>query len=375
MKKLLLNSILVLSLSFVYGSISAQTINTGNTSDPNTCDGWAIVNDSSAINPTSVYWTSGGMIVQQGGFQIYGLCAGTYIFNYDAGFGNQMYTFVIEAGAFDPCASLYASMTWNNPTDSMACDGSAIVSVFGGTPGYTFMWSNGSTTQNQSAMCPGVYYCTVMDANGCSYTLTASIGVTNSNDSTIIIDNNTYPDSVVVDTLGTETIEDCIIDFTVIDSVYINNFYYTSLDSLLVSWVVIDNMGYVVAVFNVPYGVNGTPNGVYSIYLTIYCPQKSNEINTIYTGDQIFLEASQLGVNEESTEDFKVLNPMGNELQLYFSSSNERTITLLDLNGKVLINEISYEVNSTISTSNLLQGMYILNVTENGITTSRKVIK
>jgi len=54
-------------------------------------------------------------------------------------------------------------------------DGTATVSVFGGTPDYTFAWSNGATTQSIDGLETGSYSVTVTDSNGC--TLEESVSV------------------------------------------------------------------------------------------------------------------------------------------------------------------------------------------------------
>ncbi|MCC6461871.1 MAG: hypothetical protein IT260_15455 [Saprospiraceae bacterium] len=41
------------------------------------------------------------------------------------------------------------------------------ITVTGGTPGYTFQWSNGNTTQDLFNLSPGTYTVTVIDATGC----------------------------------------------------------------------------------------------------------------------------------------------------------------------------------------------------------------
>lgn len=370
---------MVLLFLTIIGSVFAQNVvSTTDTSSPNSCDGAAVLADTANISPTSIYWTYNGAVIQQGGYFIDNLCPGTYTVTYNNGTGNITYTFIIGSGSSNPCNNFYTNISWTNNTDSVNCDGTAIVSVYGGTAPYTYMWSNGSTTMNQYNLCPGVYYCTVVDANGCSSSVTAAIDGSNGsnpNDSTIVISNGTYPDSTVVDTLGNASIEDCILDFLSVNSVYISNYNYSSLDSLLVTWTVVDSNGLVVATFNVPYGLNGTPNGVYTLFLTIFCPQKSMNINTIVAGDQLYLDGSQMGIDEDEQTEFSVVNPVGNEIQIVFPTEKDRSISLFDMNGKLLHFELNSSTDVTISASNLEKGMYILYITEEGVTTSRKILK
>ena len=55
--------------------------------------------------------------------------------------------------------------------------GSIDLTVIGGEPGYTYLWSNSETTQDITDLAPGVYSVTVTDENGC--TATASFTVRN----------------------------------------------------------------------------------------------------------------------------------------------------------------------------------------------------
>ncbi len=41
-------------------------------------------------------------------------------------------------------------------------------SLAGGVPGYTYQWSNGSTTEDLFNLTPGNYTVSVTDANGCN---------------------------------------------------------------------------------------------------------------------------------------------------------------------------------------------------------------
>jgi len=54
-------------------------------------------------------------------------------------------------------------------------DGTVMLSVNGGTSGYSYNWSNGATTQDLSGLAGGPYTVTVTDANGCTATETGTV--------------------------------------------------------------------------------------------------------------------------------------------------------------------------------------------------------
>jgi hypothetical protein len=54
-------------------------------------------------------------------------------------------------------------------------DGVINITASGGTPGYTYLWSDGPTSQDRSGLAPGTYTVTVTDNNGCTGTLSETI--------------------------------------------------------------------------------------------------------------------------------------------------------------------------------------------------------
>jgi uncharacterized protein (TIGR02145 family) len=56
------------------------------------------------------------------------------------------------------------------------CDGSVNTNTAGGTPPYSYTWSNGATTQNLAGLCPSNYSVTVTDYNYCIKTMTWNVG-------------------------------------------------------------------------------------------------------------------------------------------------------------------------------------------------------
>ncbi len=70
---------------------------------------------------------------------------------------------------------LVSSATVTNVNCYIPNGGTIDLSVTGGNPGYTYLWSNGATTQDRVGLSPGTYTVTVTDQTGCTKTTSASI--------------------------------------------------------------------------------------------------------------------------------------------------------------------------------------------------------
>jgi hypothetical protein len=67
-----------------------------------------------------------------------------------------------------------ASTTVSNTTFHAASDGVADLTVSGSAP-FSYVWSNGATTEDLNNIAAGSYTVTVIDANGCTTTATATV--------------------------------------------------------------------------------------------------------------------------------------------------------------------------------------------------------
>jgi Zn-dependent metalloprotease len=72
-----------------------------------------------------------------------------------------------------PVPTATASST--NVSCNGGANGSATISVTGGTPGYTYLWSNNSTSATASGLQQGTYTVTATDAAGCTATATRTV--------------------------------------------------------------------------------------------------------------------------------------------------------------------------------------------------------
>jgi hypothetical protein len=88
---------------------------------------------------------------------------------------------------------LDVTVTANDLTCADFDDGQVIAMPSGGTPPYTYIWSNGATTSSQTGLAPGVYTVTVTDAAGC---MAEASGTVQSPPPLSVIATGTNPDCV-----------------------------------------------------------------------------------------------------------------------------------------------------------------------------------
>ncbi|MFH7009641.1 gliding motility-associated C-terminal domain-containing protein, partial [Flavobacterium plurextorum] len=102
-----------------------------------------------------------------------GIGAGTYeVTVTDANGCTAVKTFTVG----QPAQALSCSVVQNKPvTANGLSNGEATVSALGGTPGYTYLWSNGETTQKAIALNAGMHSVKVTDINGCFTECTVEI--------------------------------------------------------------------------------------------------------------------------------------------------------------------------------------------------------
>jgi hypothetical protein len=86
----------------------------------------------------------------------------------------QLDSIILDLTINQPDSLTVSSIEITNASDETATDGSISVTVAGGTPPYSFVWTMGddivSTTEDLNGVMMGDYLLTIIDANSCRYT-------------------------------------------------------------------------------------------------------------------------------------------------------------------------------------------------------------
>ncbi|OFX16949.1 MAG: hypothetical protein A2033_01310, partial [Bacteroidetes bacterium GWA2_31_9] len=157
------SSITIAQPSALTASISAQTnvLCNGGT------NGSATVTATGGIAGYTYLWTGGATSASTSS-----LSAGTYTVTVtDA----NNCTTTATATITQPALALSASTTQINVSCFGGSNGSATVSVSGGTPSYIYLWSTGGTSATKNGLVAGTYTVTVTDNNLCNTTASVTI--------------------------------------------------------------------------------------------------------------------------------------------------------------------------------------------------------
>ncbi|MBN8701568.1 MAG: gliding motility-associated C-terminal domain-containing protein [Bacteroidetes bacterium] len=148
---------------------TGETITTTSVTCFGLCNGVASITPIGGTAPYTYDWGGG-----QTGQTISGLCVGDYSVQITDG---QSCVRTATLQILEP--SVLATTSVVTDATCGLCDGGISVTPNGGTSPYTYLWDDGSTNNNVSLLCIGVYTVTVRDANNCSQT--SSIPVSNPN--------------------------------------------------------------------------------------------------------------------------------------------------------------------------------------------------
>ena len=145
----------------------SATITTTNVTCFGLCNGSATVTASGGWAPYVYLWSNGSTSPT-----INGLCPGNYtvtVTDIDLGFT------IVSTTITQPTQLGATVNVQQNQLCSVAPDGQASVTPFGGTPPYSYLWSTGATTPLINGLLAGNYSVTVTDANGCTVVASATL--------------------------------------------------------------------------------------------------------------------------------------------------------------------------------------------------------
>ncbi len=131
------------------------------------CTGTASVEANPSSNDYSFHWSNGGI-----SSSLTGLCANVYsvtVTNIDG----CTHTGTITIN--QPSSILSINLTKSDVTCHGLSNGSATATATGGSPGYSYLWSNGYMTQSINNIPAGNYIVTVTDHNDCTASQSISI--------------------------------------------------------------------------------------------------------------------------------------------------------------------------------------------------------
>jgi len=154
-----------------FGSVSITNVGPVNPNASATDETGVDANDGTAFSsafggspPYDYDWSNG-----DSGQTITGLAPGSYtvtVTDSEGCTGSQ----TVIVNPYE-CAGLEIEVLVFNASCNGVCDGFLdLTDVFNATPPFTYLWSNGLTSENAPDLCAGEYSVTVIDANGCVVT-------------------------------------------------------------------------------------------------------------------------------------------------------------------------------------------------------------
>jgi len=158
-------------LSAQCGTLNIQLMNTTNSSTFMNCDGSVEVSISGGTPTYSFYWFPGSLTWEDSVYTIKnGLCQGNHKLYVKDG-NNCIDTLIYSIGGPPyPCSNYSLTVTKQNATSALDCDGSATFHLLGAEPPLQITSPISWTDSTSSAICPGFNYIRITDNNGCTQT-------------------------------------------------------------------------------------------------------------------------------------------------------------------------------------------------------------
>jgi Secretion system C-terminal sorting domain len=252
------------------------------------------------------------------------------------------------------------------------CDATAEIVVQGGLAPYTY-YKDGSIIPDEleENLCSGLSYMSASCQVG-------QVGISHLIDfiivpTTGIYTTDNYSDSSVVDTIYNAVVYNCEIDFSAIDSVYIESVTPFNGNMVVVDWNVLHGGGSSTHIVNT-YALNDL-NDVSSLVLQVFCPNRSTE-NAFIAYDQI--NGQELGIADKPTEELEVSvfpNPFEESFSIVHGGKGITTIVITDIAGRLVYETVTNEQKVLIHTDDLQSGQYFVTLKNNENVGTKQLIK
>ena len=342
-------------------------ITSQNATSPALCDGSMTATPTGGAAPYTYSWAANGAILTTQ--SLTNLCSNsTYTVNIVDANGCQLtLTGTITDSSGNSGNSIYAFPYTTDVSVDGVCDGIVDFQTNAAMP-YQILLSNGQSTTNGafSGLCQGIYSATIIGANGDSISVSFLISNPSNN-----YNNNTFTDSLYVDSLMTGLQENCQLNYNGIDSVYISSYtFYGNVVTVVWAIASVDSITYIYQIDTLTAG-----NGVYSLGLSVYCPWKS--LGNYFTAtDQIYYNASA-GINEiETIEALIYPNPFTDVVNIQMKETSDYTVNLFDVAGRNILSITAQNSNAIqMNLSELSKGKYTLLISSKEGILSKSIVK
>lgn len=234
-----------------------------------------------------------------------------------------------------------------------ANNGAIDITVYGGTPPYSFAWSNNSTSEDQTNLSSGVYTVQIFD-DSCTIGQSFSFYLYEPNDTT----NGNY----IVDTLYT-TVDTCL-GFTP-NSYYVSNIQVIDENTVFVTWTFTNDSITETLVVEYEYTLNGNNQ----IVLTLNC-DGAKTISTFFS----FIHINQvMGISKSNPKTVELYpNPASNQLTI--KALPPYVLTITNIKGQIILKQNINESQFTIPTETFDNGTYFVRLFGNNSVITQKLI-
>jgi ELWxxDGT repeat protein len=336
------------------------------------CDGYAEIGVVGGLSPYTYTWSDIGTTSS---FVRKNMCAGTYTVTVTDAKNNTataVGTLDAVTAATANATELNLNVTSANVSDPLKCDGSATVLATGGTPTYTISFSNDNvvgTSMSLTELCTGFYSVNVKDAAGNKKSSTfvlASLATTYTNSAT------STPTSTIVAT----AVSSCDINYSDIDKISIANAVKVN-GMYKVTWRITYKSSSTTNDIIQYYVINST-TGYATVVLDLYCSLRSSE----FAKGVDYLQLETITDGSPSTTSIEGLtfgniniypNPFDNKINVEVNDASQ--IILSDVTGKTIVALTINAGTTSIETSGLSAGVYLVTIKNQYGSTVNKLIK